>query len=105
MKGPSGVDDVLRAFEAERMMQQATAANINQAHASVFAPNGPGPEQAQSANSLRFGLGTTADPMADFSVPDNHSIGSGFTTNTERRRGRPRRNQATPVGDTLTLNI
>lgn len=108
MRGPTGVDDILKAFEAERLMEQATAATVNPVRtvdAGVFAPSGPAPSTS-GVQVLREGVGTAADPMADFinNIDDLGSVGSGSTMNTERRRGR-RRAVATPVGTTLNLNV
>lgn len=101
MRGPSGVDDILRAFEAER----AAAVNgppIGASVAGVFTPPGPPPSQPSGVSVLRDGVGTQRDPLAEFL--DEQSVGSGSTMNTERRRGR-RRAVATPVGATLDLNV
>lgn len=104
MRGPNGVDDILKAFETERLMQQASNPVATQ-HASVFTPTGPPPTPPSRVSVLRQGVGTAADPMAEFIVGgDGESIGSGSTMNTERRRGR-RRAVATPVGATLDLNV
>lgn len=93
MRGPTGVDDILKAFEAERLME---ANPIGGAAAGVFTPAGPPPSPPQGG---RGGI----DPMAEF-LADDGSIVSGSTMNTERRRGR-KRAVATPVGATLTLNV
>lgn len=108
MRGPTGVDDILKAFEAERLMEQATAATVNPVRtvdAGIFSPSGP-PPSTSGVQVLREGVGTGADPMADFinNIDDLGSVGSGSTMNTERRRGR-RRAVATPVGATLNLNV
>lgn len=104
MRGPNGVDDILKAFETERLMQQASNPVATQ-HAGVFTPAGPPPTPPSRVSVLRQGVGTMADPMAEFIVGgDGESIGSGSTMNTERRRGR-RRAVATPVGATLDLNV
>ena len=107
MRGPTGVDDILKAFEAERLMEQATAATVppvRTVDAGVFTPSGP-PPSTSGVQVLREGVGTAADPLADFiSNDDLGSVGSGSTMNTERRRGR-RRAVATPVGATLNLNV
>ena len=105
MRGPSGVDDVLKAFEAERMMNAAGGNPISGGHASIFAPNGPPPTPPRGVQILREGIGSQSDPMADFLNDDIGSIGSGSTMNTERRRGRPRRTAVTPVGSVLNLNV
>jgi hypothetical protein len=105
MRGPSGVDDVLKAFETERLMQQANIP-ISSAHASVFAPSGPSPPSTSGVSILREGVGGLSDPLSQFGggMDDANSIGTGSTMNTERRRGR-RRVAATPVGATLDLNV
>jgi hypothetical protein len=102
MRGPTGVDDILRAFEAERASSAAANINIGGAQAGVFTPSGPPPTPPRGVSILRQGLGSTADPLAEFM--DDQSIGSGSTMNTERRRGR-RRAAATPIGATLNLNV
>lgn len=92
MRGPTGVDDILKAFEAERAM----ATNpVMMAHTDVFAPNGPPPSAPMSAASLREGARFLGSD-------DNISVASGSTMNTERRRGR---RPAPPVGATLNLNV
>jgi hypothetical protein len=102
MRGPVGVDDVLKAFEAERAMQQNVS--IAPSHGGVFSPNGPPPTPPRGVSILREGVGSSVDPMADFLAGDNGSVGSGSTMNPERRRGR-KRAVATPVGATLNLNV
>jgi hypothetical protein len=87
MSGPTGVDDIIRAFENERNTAE-TNVPIHSSHASIFAPT-----QQQ-------------DPLNEFmaAMDDGRSIGSGSTINTERRRGR-KRVAAEPVGATLDLNV
>jgi hypothetical protein len=96
MRGPSGVDDILRAFEAERSKEANT---IQPQHASVFTNDGPPPSPPVVT---RDGVGTRVDPLAEFMASDAMSMGSENTTNTEKRRGRRR---AAPVGATLNLNV
>jgi hypothetical protein len=106
MRGPTGVDDILKAFETERLMQQ-TNVPISSANAGVFTPSGPPPSPPRGVSILRENIGTSFDPMAEFmngAGDDGGSIGSGSTMNTERRRGR-KRAVATPVGTTLNLNV
>jgi hypothetical protein len=108
MRGPSGVDDILKAFETERLMQQASMGpSIDPGTASIFTPPGPSPTTT-GVSVLREGVGGAMDPMAEFLaggvLDDGGSVGSGSTMNTERRRGR-RRAAATPVGATLSLNV
>jgi hypothetical protein len=102
MRGPVGVDDVLKAFDAERLMANNPVATGT---AGVFTPAGP-PPATTGVSVLREGVGSPgSDPMADFmGGVEVESVGSGSTMNTERRRGR-RRVAATPVGATLNLNV
>jgi hypothetical protein len=105
MRGPSGVDDILKAFEAERANQSGP--NIASVHAAVFTPSGPPPTPPRGINIMREGVGSSADPLNEFSIGgggDGGSVGTESTMNTERRRGR-RRAVATPVGATLNLNV
>ena len=107
MRGPTGVDDILKAFETERLMQQASEAPpVHPSVAGVFTPSGKPPSPPRGVQILREGVGGAADPMADFinHMDDAGSIGTTSTMNTERRRGR-RRAVATPVGTTLDLNV
>jgi hypothetical protein len=107
MRGPTGVDDILKAFETERLMQQASdGPPIHPSVAGVFTPSGKPPSPPRGMQILREGVGGHSDPMADFinHMDDNGSIGTSSTMNTERRRGR-RRAVATPVGTTLDLNV
>lgn len=100
MRGPTGVDDILRAFEAERA--GAAGPPISGVNAGVFTPSGPPPTPPRGVSILRGGVGGPADPLADFL--DDQSLESGSTMNTERRRGR-RRAAPTPIGATLNLNV
>jgi hypothetical protein len=107
MRGPTGVDDILKAFETERLMQQASEAPpVHPSVAGVFTPSGKPPSPPRGVQVLREGVGGHSDPMADFinHMDDGGSIGTSSTMNTERRRGR-RRAVATPVGTTLDLNV
>jgi hypothetical protein len=96
MRGPTGVDDILRAFEAERA--NAPMPPVSGVNASVFTPAGPPPTPPRGVSILRGGV----DPLAEFL--DEQSVESGSTMNTERRRGR-RRAAPTPIGATLNLNV
>jgi hypothetical protein len=106
MQGPrgAGVDDILRAFEAERT-QKTTLNPIGSDHASIFTPNGAAPPSPRRVQILREGLGSSIDPLAEF-MDDAGSVGSGSTMNTEARAKRGRKRAvATPVGSTITLNV
>lgn len=98
MRGPTGVDDILRAFEAERSAAVQGGPPISASAAGVFTPAGPPPTPPRGVSILRGGN----DPLAEFL--EEQSVGSGSTMNTERRRGR-RRAVPTPVGATLDLNV
>jgi hypothetical protein len=103
MSGPKGVDDILKAFEAERM---AASNPVASQHSSVFTPTGPPPTPPRTVNIMRAGVGTSSDPLAEFAAGsrDDISVETGSTMNTERRRGRPRA-VAPAVGATLNLNV
>ena len=96
MKGPSGVDDILRAFEAERAA--AVSVPVREEQSGVFTPSGPPPLEARDVRVQR-----AADPMAEFSVDDLQSVGSASTM-ASSRRGRKRQPVPT-VGAELTLNV
>jgi hypothetical protein len=100
MRGPSGVDDILKAFEAERAAAQDVS--VAAQHSTVFTPSGPPPTPPRDG---RQGVGTSVDPLAEFmNMSDTQSVGTESTMNPERRRGR-RRTVVTPVGATLDLNV
>jgi hypothetical protein len=100
MRGPSGVDDILKAFEAERAAAQDVS--VAEQHSTVFTPSGPPPTPPRDG---RYGVGTPADPLSEFmNMSDTQSVVSESTLNPEKRRGR-RRNVITPVGATLDLNV
>lgn len=96
MRGPSGVDDILRAFEAERAQAEVP---VFAQQSGVFTPLGPPPEQARNVQVQRQN-----DPLAEFMVEsaDERSIGSASTFGN--RRGRKRQPVQT-VGAELTLNV
>ena len=99
MRGPSGVDDILKAFEMERI--NTASVPVAPQHSTVFTPSGPPPTPPRQ--DARAGVGTSADPFSEFAI-DSGSVGTESTMNTERRRGR-RRTAAAPVGVTLNLNV
>jgi len=100
MRGPTGVDDILKAFEAERMAQSNPVAPQ---HSTVFTPTGPPPTPPRAVNIVRAGVGTGSDPLTELGSRDDNSVETGSTMNTERRRRR--RAVAPPVGATLNLNV
>jgi hypothetical protein len=94
MRGPTGVDDILKAFEAERMAQPPIPTT-----SSVFTPSGPPPTPPLVARQVR-----ESDPLTEFGIgSDSQSVGTDTTMNTEKRRRR--RAVAPPVGATLNLNV
>jgi len=96
MRGPSGVDDILRAFEAERAQAEVP---VFAQQSGVFTPSGPPPEAPRNVQVQRQN-----DPLAEFMVEsaDERSIGSASTFGN--RRGRKRQPVQT-VGAELTLNV
>jgi hypothetical protein len=106
MRGPANMDDIIKAFETERMVEAARGNPIQGVNANIFTPSGPPPTPPRGVSILREGVGTGGDPLSDFlNGDDGGSVMSGSTMNTERRRGRPRRTAVTPAGATLTLNV
>jgi hypothetical protein len=105
MSGPSNVDDILKAFETERMVEAAAGNPIQGLNANIFTPSGPPPTPPRGVSILREGVGSSSDPLSDFLNTDDYgSVGSGSTMNTARRRGR--KSTATiPAGATMNLNI
>jgi hypothetical protein len=95
MRGPAGVDDILRAFEAERA--QAIDIPVHSQQAGIFTPGGSGPDAPRSVQVQRAN-----DPMAEFMM-ETQSVASAGTS-ASGRRGR-RRQQADTVGAELTLNV
>jgi hypothetical protein len=94
MRGPAGVDDILRAFEAERA--QTIEVPIHTQSAGIFAPGGSGPDAPRSVQVQRAN-----DPMAEFMM-DTQSVGSAGTSASGRRG---RRRQTETIGAELTLNV
>ncbi len=94
MRGPAGVDDILRAFEAERA--QTIDIPVHTQQAGVFTPGGSGPDAPRSVQVQR-----SNDPMADF-LMESQSVGSAGTSASGRRG---RRRQTETIGAELTLNV
>ena len=92
MRGPAGVDDILRAFEAERA--QTIDIPIHTQSAGVFTPGGSGPDAPRNVQVQRAN-----DPMAEFI--ETQSVGSAGTSASGRRR----RRQTETIGAELTLNV
>ena len=108
MSGPTGVDDILQAFENERMMQsQPPAPPINMNDATIFSPSESGSPQTINMNILREGVGSESDPLREVSniLDEMQSVATSVGNQDEKKR-RGRRSAASSVaGGTLTLNV
>jgi len=109
MRGPTGVDDILQAFENERINQSMPPPpNIDMNAAPIFAPQEGGNPQTINLNSLREGVGSESDPLREVSnILDEMQSVATSTTNIDeakKRRGR-KTNASTVAGGTLTLNV
>ena len=107
MRGPTGVDDILQAFENERMMQsQPPAPPINMNDAPIFSPNDSGSPQTINMNILREGVGSEGDPLREVSnILDEMQSVATSTTNFDEAKKRRRKPASTVSGGTLTLNV
>ena len=107
MRGPTGVDDILQAFENERMMQsQPPAPPINMNDAPIFSPNDSGSPQTINMNILREGVGSEGDPLREVSnILDEMQSVATSTTNFDEAKKRRRKTASTVSGGTLTLNV
>ena len=109
MRGPTGVDDILQAFENERMMQsQPPAPPINMNDAPIFSPNESGSPQTINMNILREGVGSEGDPLREVSniLEEMQSVASSTTNFDEVKKRRSRKTASSTVsGGTLTLNV
>jgi hypothetical protein len=108
MSGPTGVDDILQAFENERMMQsQPPAPPINMNDSPIFSPSESGSPQTINMNILREGVGSESDPLREVSnILDEMQSVATSTGNNEEKKRRGRRSAASSVtGGTLTLNV
>ena len=107
MSGPTGVDDILQAFENERMMQsQPPAPPINMNDAPIFSPNESGSPQTINMNILREGVGSESDPLREVSNILDEMQSVATSTGNEEKKRRGRRSAASSVaGGTLTLNV
>jgi len=95
MKGPSGVDDILKTFEEARRQDSEP----------MFNPFGAG---TSPSGNVIIGSGSTADiqqpavnAVAEIQSVTSEDIGSV----AESRRGGGRRRKAQPIGNTMSLNI
>ena len=108
MSGPTGVDDILQAFENERMMQsQPPAPPINMNDAPIFSPNESGSPQTINMNILREGVGSESDPLREVSniLDEMQSVATSVGNQDEKKRRGRRSNASSVTGGTLTLNV
>ena len=109
MRGPTGVDDILQAFENERMMQsQPPAPPINMNDAPIFSPNESGSPQTINMNILREGVGSEGDPLREVSniLDEMQSVATSTSNFDEVKKRRSRKTaSSTVLGGTLTLNV
>ena len=109
MRGPTGVDDILQAFENERMMQsQPPAPPINMNDAPIFSPNESGSPQTINMNILREGVGSEGDPLREVSniLDEMQSVATSASNFDEVKKRRSRKTASSTVsGGTLTLNV
>ena len=108
MRGPTGVDDILQAFENERMMQsQPPAPPINMNDAPIFSPNESGSPQTINMNILREGVGSEGDPLREVSniLDEMQSVATSTTNFDEVKKRRSRKTASVVSGGTLTLNV
>lgn len=108
MRGPTGVDDILQAFENERMMQsQPPAPPINMNDSPIFSPSDSGSPQTINMNILREGVGSEGDPLREVSniLDEMQSVATSTTNFDEVKKRRSRKTASTVSGGTLTLNV
>jgi len=107
MRGPTGVDDILEAFENERINQsQPPAPPIDMNSAPVFPPNNGGQPQTINMNILREGVGSESDPLREVSniLDEMQSVATSATNVDEKKRRGRRTNASSVSGATLTLS-
>jgi hypothetical protein len=109
MRGPTGVDDILQAFENERINQSMPPPpNIDMNAAPIFAPQEGGNPQTINMNILREGVGSDSDPLREVSniLDEMQSVATSVTNVDEAKKRRNRKtNASTVAGGTLTLNV
>ena len=109
MRGPTGVDDILQAFENERINQSMPPPpNIDMNAAPIFAPQDGGNPQTINMNILREGVGSDSDPLREVSniLDEMQSVATSVTNVDEAKKRRNRKtNASTVAGGTLTLNV
>ena len=109
MRGPTGVDDILQAFENERINQSMPPPpNIDMNAAPIFAPQDGGNPQTINMNILREGVGSDSDPLREVSniLDEMQSVATSVTNVDEAIKRRNRKtNASTVAGGTLTLNV
>jgi hypothetical protein len=109
MRGPTGVDDILQAFEQERMNQSnSPQIPIDVRVAPIFPPGDNELPYSIGLGSLRDGVGGDSDPLREVStiLDEMQSVASTTMTMDENKKRRGRKSTSTiPEGRSLTLNV
>ena len=108
MRGPTGVDDILQAFESERLNQQQPPPPPIDSNVAPIFPTGDGDgPTTMNMDILREGVGSETDPLREVSniLDEMQSVTSLGTNNEEGRKRRGRKPATVPPGGTLTLNF
>ncbi len=93
MKGPSGVEDILKTFEEQRKLETEP----------MFNPFGAGTSVGGRASMPSSGTADIQQPAVN-ALDEIQTIMTEETT-TESRRGGGRRRKAQPIGNTVSLDI
>ncbi len=93
MKGPSGVDDILKTFEQARQQESEP----------MFNPFGGG--ASPSGNVMMSGTADIQQPAVAAIHEIQSIVSEDIGSMAESRRGGGRRRKAQPVGNTMSLNI
>jgi hypothetical protein len=113
MKGPAGVDDILKTFQEVRQAEVSFGNTMGAAMGSPVGPGGPGgfgmpldgipPMHAAGGPSAAFNApaAMAAAELQSLASDDMGSVGTSATGT----RGGQRRRKAAPIGNTVTLNV
>lgn len=93
MKGPSGVDDILKTFEQARQQESEP----------MFNPFGGG--ASPSGNVMMTGTADIQQPAVAAIHEIQSIVSEDIGSMAESRRGGGRRRKAQPIGNTVSLNI
>ena len=91
MKGPTGMDDILKTFQEVRSAELDPLPPMFTAQQSFAAPQQPAVQAMSEISSIHTG-----------EISDNESVRTGMTA---QRGGRGRRKASAPVANTMTLNL